>query len=71
MSKPLTERPIGEFAPDWARNVERCKADGLCPECGRVALDHCSTIAGQREVAISGMCEECWDALFADDESKY
>jgi hypothetical protein len=28
------------------------------------------TEAGRREVAISGLCEECFDALFADDPTE-
>jgi hypothetical protein len=28
------------------------------------------TAAGMREVAISGMCEKCFDAIFADDEDE-
>lgn len=40
------------------------QAKGLCVKCGRPALEHCQTEDGRREVAISGVCEECFDALF-------
>lgn len=41
---------------------------GLCVECRRPALEHCSTDAGRKEYNISGLCEECFDAAFAERE---
>lgn len=48
--------------------ADSAQAKGLCPECGRVALEHCYTEAGKKEVAISGLCEECFDAMFEEEE---
>ena len=42
--------------------------DIICYQCGRVAKEHCYTPAGLREVEISGLCEECYDKLFEEDE---
>ena len=42
--------------------------DVICFQCGRIAKDHCHTPAGLREVEISGLCEECYDKLFEEDE---
>jgi hypothetical protein len=44
------------------------KAQGLCFECKEPALAKCHSDAGRREYAISGMCEKCFDATFAEDE---
>ena len=35
---------------------------------GRVAKEHCHTEAGLREVEISGLCEDCFNKLFEEDE---
>ena len=40
----------------------------ICFQCGRIAKEHCYTEAGLREVEISGLCEECYDKLFEEDE---
>lgn len=40
----------------------------LCIRCGRPAYEHCYSENGRREVGISGICEECFDELFAEDE---
>ena len=42
--------------------------DVICFQCGRVAKEHCYTEAGLREVEISGLCEECYDKLFEEEE---
>ena len=44
------------------------KAKGLCVDCGQPALERCYSEAGRRDVAITGMCELCFDALFAGGE---
>lgn len=43
------------------------KAQGLCVQCGLPALARCYSDAGRREVAITGMCELCFDALYAPE----
>lgn len=42
--------------------------DVICYCCGRVAKEHCYSEAGLREVEISGMCEECWDNMFEEED---
>jgi len=41
---------------------------GICVECKEPALPKCYSEAGRREYRISGMCEKCFDAAFADEE---
>lgn len=42
----------------------------LCIRCGRPAYEHCYSERGRREVGICGICEECFDELFAEDDEK-
>ena len=44
--------------------------DVICFQCGRVAKEHCYTSAGLREVENLGLCEECYDAIFSQEEIK-
>lgn len=40
----------------------------LCIDCGQPFTDaNVHTDEGWRETKISGMCEDCFDALFAED----
>lgn len=41
---------------------------GICIECKKPALEKCHTADGRGEYRISAMCEECFDALFAEEE---
>jgi len=43
---------------------------GICIECKEPAAPKCHTSDGRGEYHISGMCEECWDALFADEDEE-
>ncbi len=43
-------------------------AKGICISCKEPAIPKCYSDAGRGEYRISGMCEQCFDALFADDE---
>lgn len=40
---------------------------GLCISCKQDALSKCYSDAGRREYQISGLCEECFDALFKEE----
>ena len=41
---------------------------GVCIDCKRSnPLSRCHSEEGEREYYISGMCEECWDKLFAEE----
>ena len=37
---------------------------GICIDCREPAKAKCHTDAGNREYLISGLCEECYDAMF-------
>ena len=41
---------------------------GVCVQCREPALPKCYSDAGRREYGISGMCEECFDNLFKEEE---
>jgi hypothetical protein len=44
-------------------------ADGVCIGCGHAfSEENVHSDAGWREVKLSNMCEDCFDALFADEE---
>ena len=45
--------------------------DVICDQFGRVAKEHCYTPAGLREVEISGLCEDCFNKLFEEDEEEW
>ena len=55
-----------------ARWTYASKADahaaGNCIKCGENADAHCHSPIGKREYQISGLCEDCWDAIFAEGE---
>lgn len=40
--------------------------EGLCIDCKQPALAKCYSAAGRKEYLISGMCEACFDAMFAE-----
>ncbi len=48
--------------------MDDSKSKGICIRCHRPALEHCYSAAGRREVAISGMCEECFDEIFKEPD---
>lgn len=56
----LAKQVFGEDAP---ANLQA----GLCVYCKEPALAKCHSDAGKREVAISGICESCWDEMFKDE----
>ena len=48
------------IAKEAGLNMEN-KAKGLCVDCGKPALENCYSDAGRAEVAITGLCEFCYD----------
>lgn len=42
----------------------------ICVDCRKPALPKCYSDAGRKEFYISGLCEECFDKLFAEDENE-
>lgn len=45
-------------------------AKGICIDCKQPAAPKCHTPEGRGEYRISAMCEECFDALFAEDDEE-
>jgi len=43
----------------------------ICVKCAHPAAQRCYTDAGRKEWAISGLCELCFDAIFADDDPEH
>lgn len=42
---------------------------GKCPTCGEVVVSFRDALSA-REYEISGMCQECQDSVFCDDEDE-
>lgn len=57
---------LGAFMRREAVKTSAAHAEGRCRKCGHDALARCYSDAGRREYAISGMCELCFDDLFAE-----
>jgi hypothetical protein len=60
--KDLFAVRAGFFRPSEA------KEKGLRIRCQEPAAEHNHTDAGRREYQISGICEECFDMMFEQDE---
>ncbi len=63
---------IRKFADDLAKEATgitqtEAWARGICVECKQPALPKCHSAAGRSEYNISAMCEECFDAMFAEE----
>lgn len=54
----------------FGQTIQEANDQGTCIQCKRFALPHCSTDAGRRKFYISRMCEECFDAMFEEDEDE-
>src|SRR5208282_4692687 len=46
-------------------------SSALCIKCKQPAILRCHSEAGRREFAISGLCEVCFDDMFAEDDSEF
>jgi len=63
---------LAKLAEDLGRELygvspAECYAKGICISCHEPALPKCYSDAGIKEYRISTMCEQCFDALFADE----
>ena len=43
--------------------AQEAKDKGICVSCREPAYPKCYSEAGRREYLISGLCEECFDAI--------
>ena len=57
---------IKDLWADFAEAKEQCIPMGICVECKQPAEPRIFTPAGQKEYAISGLCERCFDHLFGE-----
>lgn len=55
---------------EYRERAATAQAEGLCVGCGEPALPKCYSEAGVREYRISGQCEPCFDAMFADPDDE-
>jgi hypothetical protein len=68
MSEPLLER-LSTAA--FGVPASESRAAGVCVRCQKVPDLATFSPAGVAEWGITGMCEPCFDFLFADDEADY
>ena len=71
----MTPSLRGHMLPESHKEAQRLQAEGKlhfasCADCRQslATATAATTPAGWRETQISGMCEPCYDGLFADSE---
>jgi hypothetical protein len=64
---PLKRNLEDQIEKNGDLNPRDAKAKGLCFKCKQPALPKCYSDAGRKEYKISGLCEQCFDAMFKDD----
>lgn len=52
------------------QTAAQAQEKGLCIQCKEPALPKCYSDAGIREYHISGMCEKCFDNMFAEEDDE-
>jgi hypothetical protein len=52
----------------YGQTIQEANDAKTCINCKQPALSKCHTEAGTREFYISGLCEECFDAMFEEEE---
>lgn len=74
MTEPkITSMPLQKFKDELSMMATGMTKDQahqqlICINCKLPAGPRCHTDAGRREYHISGMCEECFDKLFAEED---
>lgn len=48
--------------------VRKAQGEGICWQCKLPVHDRIYSREGRREYSVSGMCELCFDAMFAEPE---
>lgn len=64
MSSPLQQFQDGVARELYGLTKEEALAKGICIDCKELALPKCYSEAGRREYQISGLCEQCFDAVY-------
>jgi len=59
--------PLVAALEDIARSATVFKENGICWVCTEKAAPKIHSEAGEREFAISGTCEECFDRMFEEE----
>jgi hypothetical protein len=54
----------------WGTNKERCIKLFTCVKCQKPVEKRIHSNAGWREYKISGLCEVCYDEIFAGDDDE-
>ncbi len=60
-------RPLPESEDEFYTNLARMRIH-YCSDCKQIFGHNVHTPAGWRETQITGMCEDCFDALFAQEK---
>lgn len=61
---------LPESYEDFQTLAPHQRIHSTCVECGHVFSDgNTKTAPGWRDTQIVGMCEKCYDALFAEEET--
>lgn len=65
-SRPGLQALQDELAREAGLHPEN-RAEGKCVKCGEPFSEkNVFTKAGMKETMISGLCEKCWDEIFAE-----
>ena len=51
----------------FGQTKDQAVSTGLCIQCKEPALPKCYSDAGRKEYGISGLCEQCFDAIFQEE----
>lgn len=70
MSNKLAMDMLARLNPALAAEYTAAHAAEVCVDCKeRFTAANVQSPAGWRETRISGMCENCWNALFAEGDA--
>jgi hypothetical protein len=69
-SKEIAECLDGIGAKLFGMTLTEAHEKGVCIDCKEEAMGKCYSEAGRKEYGISGLCEACFDAMFARDDAR-
>uniref|UniRef100_A0A6M3KYN1 Uncharacterized protein n=1 Tax=viral metagenome TaxID=1070528 RepID=A0A6M3KYN1_9ZZZZ len=53
----------------YGQTTAQATQTDLCIQCKEPALDKCYSDAGRSEYRISGLCEQCFDNIFEEEDN--
>ena len=63
------QEEIDKLAFDlFGQTKSQSVSTGLCIHCKESALPKCYSDAGRKEYGISGLCEQCFDDIFQEED---